>query len=483
MAIQNDPRLFTGGNVEFPKPHTELYFKLLQQEQAKNDAFDEYMRNLNMKVNPAGMRNNEVPVFNDKLKKWQEYGMQNREALRNPRKDGGRASMEFQAGYQDLQNLIARSKGIEELKKPGVEVMTDPAKFDRVNKDKLMKGFYATDQDLQVQDPKTGEWVDNPNWRPFNPTDIEFKNKPFDQTKFRGLFKDIKRQELSPEIVKDPKNLTQTVTKRAIFDEPAKDQIAEMAVTEYMADPSTKEFIDKLDPSEYNDFFKKNYGHDIQTPGDLAAAYALKTQQEEVITSELKDDTFARQKAMQAIRNADARGLIRLRDDLKDADEATNDLWYDSFIDKLTQEAQAQPSKLYPGAGLGWEIPIDPFVAKGLSKDGSSPDKLIYTTDGKYVPVFYQRDGDGKLKYREGGGDAFPITNSTKTAPIDRTQFKVSIGGKGGVKQLNKEMSSGGGGQQSGYSNEQPATYKGKKITAGIKNGKWYNTQTGEEIK
>jgi hypothetical protein len=101
MALINDSRLFTGGNERLDsRPHVQLYAQLKQKEQARNEAFDEYVRNLNKNINPAGLRNQERPVFEDKLRQWQEFGMQNREALRNPRKDGGRASMEFQIRYQ-----------------------------------------------------------------------------------------------------------------------------------------------------------------------------------------------------------------------------------------------------------------------------------------------------------------------------------------------------------------------------------------------
>ena len=453
MALINDSRLFTGGNERIDlRPHVQLYAQLKQKEQARNDAFDEYIRGINMRINPSGMRHNERPVFEDKLKKWQDFAMQNREALRNPRKDGGQASINFQAGFQELQNLIARSKGVEEFKKPGVEVVTDPNKMKKANKDKIMAGFQANDQDLYMQDPKTGEWVDNPNWRPFSPTDIEYKNDPFDLGKFKGLFKDIKRQELAPEVgATDPKTMMRTVTKRSLFDQPAKDQIAEIGVTQYMADDSFKELVDQLDPKQYNDFFKANFGRDIDPAhekADLAAAYALKQNQEEVVTTDAKEDALARDKIMEGIRNANRRGLLKYKSQLDESDEAANDLWYDSYIDEVTADAKKNPSKVYPGAGLGWEIPLDPFLKKNLSDKQSDPDKLIVTVDGRYVPVFYQRDDSGNIIYTKSksksGGDeieTFPVTNTSRTATMQRDQLKVSLGGKSGVKQLNREMS------------------------------------------
>ena len=57
MALRNDPRLYTGGAVAFDsRPHLQLYANLQAREQAKNEAFDEYIRNADResKFNLAG---------------------------------------------------------------------------------------------------------------------------------------------------------------------------------------------------------------------------------------------------------------------------------------------------------------------------------------------------------------------------------------------------------------------------------------------
>jgi hypothetical protein len=62
--------------------------------------------------------------------------------------------------------------------------------------------------------------------------------------------------------------------------------------------------------------------------------------------------------------------------------------------------------------------------------------------------------------------------------PIDLATGGVSENTTGG-----STSASGGTRTTSQYSNTTPATYNGKKITAGVRDGKWYNTQTGEELK
>jgi hypothetical protein len=74
-------------------------------------------------INSAGLRNQERPVFEQKLAEWQKYGMDNRDRLRNPRQDRGQASLEFQNKYQDILNLVQESKMEEEKKKQAEQIM------------------------------------------------------------------------------------------------------------------------------------------------------------------------------------------------------------------------------------------------------------------------------------------------------------------------------------------------------------------------
>lgn len=443
MAIRNDPRLYTAGSVEFDtKPHLQLYFSLLQKEQARNDAYDEYIRNLNKNINPAGLRNQERAVFEDKLKKWQEMGIKNKELLRNPRKDKGQASMEFQAGYQDLLNTINESKAEEEKKKPLVEIMTDPAKRDRLNEEEVFPKIQQHDQPIFVQDPKTGQWVRDPNRKSFNVADLNFNPKPFEQDKYFKQFEDIKKTDLPPVITKDPKNMTQTEVKTSVYTPEDKDIIATRAVTDYMQNKSFKDLIDKLPPEDYNDFYKENFGHDIQTPADLAAAYTLKGLQQKAVTTAIKDDVFARQKAMEAIRNANARGLIRLRDQLGDEDKAVNDLWIDEYVNTISTEAKKPENtieyKYKDGRTVrGHKIAIDPVLKKAVGMDDKNQGQVIVTDDGDFILAYFNTDNNYKpIKT----GNSYSI-DEERTSRIKQDQLKLALGKtSAGVKQLNMEM-------------------------------------------
>ena len=437
MALINDPRIYSGGSERIDtRPHTQLYAQLKQREQARNDAFDEYVRGLNKSINPQGLRNVDRPAFEQKLKEWQDFGIKNKELLRNPRKDMGETSMRFQSGYQQLLNDIAESKGEEEKKKPLVEVMTDPNKRDRLSED-LLPDIESHDQPLYIE--QEGQIVRNPNRKSFDVSRINYDPKPFEQDKFFKGLDDVKPSQTSEERVKNQKDLTETVTTTSVFGKGDKDVIASRAVAEFGQNKSFKEFVKQLDPAEYNDIFKEAYGTDIQDYGDLAAAYALKGKQQSSRVQKIEEDKFGQAKELERIKNANRRGLLAYKSQLDESDEAANDLWYDSYIEQVTNDAKKNPSKLHPGAGLGWEIPLDPFLVKNLANGNVTPDKLVITTEGKYVPIFYKRDDKGEVMIDE--QSSLPKENKSYTFPMERNQLKVSLGGRSGVKQLNREMS------------------------------------------
>lgn len=458
MALQNNPYLFTGGSERIDtRPHIQLYAQLKAKEQARNDAFDEYMRNINMKINPAGMRYQDMPAFESGLKKMQDFGMQNREFIQNPRKDRGAASMEFQKLYQQQLNRAAASKMAAEGLKPFIEVNTDPKKAALLNKDKAMKAVQAHDQPQEIQDA-TGEFVPNPNFRPFNPSDLEFHPEEFDVPKYLKNLDYIKPTDKTEEIIStDPNTLRNKIRITSKFAPQDYDKMATIGVQTYYSDPSMKMMVDKMynDPNnkevvKLNDVFKSKFGKDISNEGDLAAAMTIAAKETTEQETKIGEDKFAQQQKMEEIKNANRRGLLRLHSELKEDDEEANDLWYDSYIDQVTADAKKNPSKVYPGAGLGWEIPLDPFLSKNLSVNGVAPDKLVITTDGKYVPIFYKRNDKGEIDRVKQNNDSsdIPMENKSLTFPLERDQLKVSLGGKSGVKQLNKEMSSGKGGNK-----------------------------------
>jgi hypothetical protein len=486
MALQINPNIYTGGYERIDtRPHVQLYAQLKAREQARDDAFDEYMRNLNLKINPAGMRNQEREVFEEKLKNWQQKGIQNRDLIRNPRQDMGKAQMEFQADYQDLLNLAAESKTAAEGLKPFIEVATDPKKYNLLNKERAMGAVQSHDQPILIKD-ETGQYVRNPNFRPFSPSELEYYPEEIDYGKFwKDNFSEIKKSEVTERGEVDPKTMTRVDTTTASYLPEDINQIAEKAVGLLETSPRFRMDVSKLNPKDYNDIYKKAFGTDIQDEGDLAAAFALSNLQQRTEKKDIKDDIFGRQKAMEAIRNANRKGLLYLRDSLDKADTAANDLWIDEYVDRVTTESRKpenrQEYKFRDGRVVtGHKIPLDPVMRKAIGLDADKNNGLLIATDdGEFIIAPFKTDKNYQPIKGEDGKYAI---DPEKAATINQDQLKLSLGKtSAGVKQTNIEMNKPS--PKEGYTSVQPATYNGKKITVGVKNGKWYNTATGEEIK
>lgn len=411
MAIHNDPRLYSGGSVVFDqRPHVQLYANLMQRKAAKDEAFDEYIRNQNKGINAAGMRNADRPIFDKKYSELQNFYIQNRDAIKN-RKAG--ADIKYTQMNQDLLNLISESKTEEEKKKPLTEILLDPNKRERLS-DTVFEEVSSHDQPIYVQ-KEDGSIERNPNRKSIDYGSVTFNPKPFEQDKYFKQFEDVKRMDLPPVVTDDPKTMTQTVTTNSVFDKEAKDLIATRAVTDLMQNPSFKSVVKQLDPKEYNDFYKQNYGHDIQSEADLAAAYTLKGLQQSVKTAKVNPDTYGRQVAMEGIRDANARRRLAIQDAYakgridyrkaktgKEQEGVLQGLIERTFEEgKNNKGAIAVDGKFVPARKIAVPAEVTKkYTVKG-GKDGKedkAPIKFMMTEDMKYVVPVYSGESTGKRK-------------------------------------------------------------------------------------
>jgi hypothetical protein len=437
MALNQNPNVYTGGAVEFDsRPHTQLYVNLMQRKQARDEAFDEYMRNLNKSVNSAGMRNADRQVFDKQLQAWQQYGMENRDKIR--KREGG-ADIKFMQDYQTLQNLIQESKTEEEKKKPLVEMMLDPNKRERLG-DSIVDEVSSHDEPLYIQG-EDGSLVRNPNRKSIDYNSITFNPKPFEQDKFFKQFEDVKRMELPPSIEKNNKDMTQTVTTTSVYDQEAKDLIATRAVTDYMQNPSFREVVKGLNKEDYNPIFRANYGHDIENEGDLAAAYTLKGLQQKVTTSKLEPDTFGRQVAMEGIRDANARRRLALQntyakgriDYRKAGSKQEQDGVLEGIIERTFNEGKDKrgaaiiKGKAVPARQIA--VPVDitkAYTVKDEDGKDKVPIKFLMSEDKKYIVPVYPgestKDREGSYipveTFRNQLGKAF-LTRKDAAAEMD----------------------------------------------------------------
>lgn len=273
MALQNDSRIYSGGNVQLdPSPTINLYAQLMQrreaQNKAKEDVFQEYVRGLNTKINSVGHRVVDNPVFSEKLQKWQQFGMQNKDKLS---KNDINTRTEFDRQYQELLNITNESKAEEQKKKPVVEMMLDPDKRSRLSKN-VIPAIGSHDEALYIKN-ESGEWERNQNRKSIDYSSNLFDPK-FDFTKgFEGWSKGMDRGEVIGEVLrKDPVTGRAIVATTKAYTPEQIQQIGLNAARSVTDVPDNQNYyqlkFEKLGEDEYaklNDAFQSVYGKEIET--------------------------------------------------------------------------------------------------------------------------------------------------------------------------------------------------------------------------
>lgn len=155
----------------------------------------------------------------------------------------------------------------------------------------------------------------------------------------------------------------------------------------------------------------------------------------------IKNDQQAFELKKLAIQNANAKDLVRLHHELTKGDKEMEDVWIDSYIDKIG--SGSTEDLIYHDNGKEVKeksIPMDAVLSKSLLKHGVEPSDLTITSDGKYRPIYYKHTQNGDLvkSKREGGGY---VVDTELSVPITREQLKLSLGAKSVTPtQRTKEM-------------------------------------------
>lgn len=101
------PQAYSAEAVVFDtRPIMALQQKLIAQKAAKEEALDKYFLDLKNKINPAGMRTQDLPEWNKELANWISNGVMNRKEIAK----GGMAQQEHLLKYQDLLSKVEQSK-------------------------------------------------------------------------------------------------------------------------------------------------------------------------------------------------------------------------------------------------------------------------------------------------------------------------------------------------------------------------------------
>lgn len=444
------PQMYSEGAVVFDSsPTVRLQEQITNRQLAKDEAMDKLFTDMNKSINPAGVRVQDTEGFMARTNQLRDFYQQNRNAIRNPRNDSGKAYNEYYGRYQDILGYLNKSKQAAAIKKESEPIFRDPEKRSRLT-DQTMDDFSRFDLPL-----------DDPNWQNFDASKLAYDPKPFETQKYlKGIQEGIKMKPAISVGATDPRTLTQTVTTTESLDNEGKQVIGQRAISQYKTDPSFKKFIDDLakntrEADSLNAAFVKDFGAEIQSPEDLAAAWTLQNVQKERQTQKVQDDWMARQRYLQGQRI----DLLNRRKSISDRGQADQDNWVLSLIDNITEEALATPEQ-FSDTGFAPtrtnDIPLSGFLATALVRDKQEPDALRVLENGKYQPIFYQRDDEGNIK-RDASDRA--MINETLSVPMTKEKFALQLGYRGQTKKgLGGTMQTATGNKRNPLPKGQPRT-------------------------
>lgn len=275
MAIQNHPDLYTAGAVRFDAtPSVNLYGQLMAKKQAKEEAIDEYYKNLPHTLNSAGMREQSIPGFNQGVSEIQQYWMSNRD---NIRKGTTPEAFNYDKMVRELQQKINEDKNAAKT-----DLELGKMRFNKEN------NYIFKDKNFIDKLTQHGLSVFDPNHRSMDLGTVTMPIKPFDIKDQEEYYKTITSGMEAGKKYDYAKSYTNPQTGQVIvptIDVLNDDQIkqaAKKAMQIVATDDSKQMYFEDLllspnkqDWDILNAAYKKYFDGDVDTPEKAAAADAI----------------------------------------------------------------------------------------------------------------------------------------------------------------------------------------------------------------
>lgn len=288
------------GAVSFQSGYNRYAQQMKMHQLAKDQALAQYYSKLENSINPAGVRQQDMEGWQNKLQEWQRFGVENRSALVNPNMDRGQSQRRFMAMHQDLLGDIQKSKAAATNERAVQQHMIDP-KWRAMTTNKDME--LAHKMSMSIYHP---EHYKEDGVTPVSPEDFSFNAPPFDINKQKAIAtlatRGLKRDRTFGKATGvDP----ETRLTRVPYTEQHSPQnlktIAERTGQAYDGDKSMQQFFDnrKLEPDEHdrmNKAFQSVYGKDQSIddpdkgadPRKVAMAAAIVDNSQQSTGSELR---------------------------------------------------------------------------------------------------------------------------------------------------------------------------------------------------
>lgn len=447
LNLHNPEGLYSGGSVSINAvPYAQMAMQARARKEAREQAIDNYYQKLPDTINDKGVRDQEIPVINEYKNKIFEFGLKNKEALRNPKVDKGAAQFQLQKLMREAQAVARESQNAAKT-----DLELGKLWFNKENQ------WALANDDFIKQHDQHNLPVNDPNYKKMDLANV-MAQRPFDQDKFVKQLKTQFPYSEQTSRATDPDNpLYDIVTTKPVLDKKTKESIYDFAADKLhndytFANKIKKELAGTGQLPRLQEISKEVFGKEIENDEDLAAAYTASQmyrqptkEKSQTDVGAVMDKRLKQQKIMEGIKQANRKELFGLREAAKEAGEEANDLWIDRYIGSISDESKKpenrQSYKMADGKTVnGYKVQLDPVLSKAVGIDAKNPGQLVVADNGDYILSFYDTDENYNPVIKDGKY----IVDPSRRTTISKDAIKLALGGKSGVKQLNKEMSKPG---------------------------------------
>jgi len=271
MALINQQGMYQSAAPLNPLPYVNIAMQARQRKAAREEAIDKYYQKLPDTINDKGVRDNEVPIINEGKNKIFEFGVKNREALRNPKLDNGAAQLTLDKMMRELSGIARESQN-----RAKTDLQLGKWRFSKEKEYIFKKPTF-----MQLHDAHN-KTIGEEGSKGIDIASLDIPPKPLDLNSLRKELKDFKYSEGTPIVSDHPTDKSlQVVTSNPQFDEDSKKKLYDFAATKLHTDDSFEETI-KNGLAETGllqnlvEIAKKQFGvQDVSnmTDEDLAAAF------------------------------------------------------------------------------------------------------------------------------------------------------------------------------------------------------------------
>lgn len=400
MALQNQPGMYSEFSERLnANPYTQFSAQLMLRKKAQEDAMDEYYRRMNDNINQEGLRDIDVPGFEQRINTLKQYTIQNKDRLR---KGDLQAQLERDRLFRNAQRYVSASKDRTQAAKEALGTLQWYREND-LDPEDVYPNIQANDLPLDAGEESMR----------FDGKSFMNQPKTLDETVYFDKFKNTPRSETVEFGKVDPKTGMRVDTMLKAFTPETKQGLAAQFAQDYRKKYSfnqrVKEVIkDPVERESLANLFKQEFGHNPETNEDYAAAYGIRRLQP-IIKEQgkpVQDAVFLenlRQKnrrALEGLKQGYRKALIEYRK--SGSGEAGQNI-LNEFINRQLSDPTAKDAEVtYQGSVYkGKQVKMPKFITDQYSINTGTKEQpnwedpsWIVSEDKKYVIPIYTKKGD-----------------------------------------------------------------------------------------